>query len=74
MHKTKHDKKRDGLDPALICAIEKTTEAAILSRLSRLDGQITQTIRDCLSEKFDAPHSKCDGEQVRKVFNPDAGP
>lgn len=73
MHKLKQSKKRPyALDPVIAAAIDKTVEAAVLSKLESIDRHIAQTIRNC----FDR-HQVVDLSELKvphKTYCPEAGP
>lgn len=71
MHKTKHSKPHNfELDPKVVAAIDRTVEAALLSRLENLDQHITQTIRACIA----SPQTQLSSVKEKSTYCPDAGP
>lgn len=78
MHKHKlkrHKQQCIELDQAIIDAIDRTIETAILSKLSYIDSQTTKTIRACITDEKTNGHTDTPAEiPIRKFCNPEAGP
>jgi hypothetical protein len=75
MHKLKHGGKKHRnqieLDPELIAAIDKTVEAAIISRMDAIYLRIEKSLKDFSSHEASSQASLV---EVKPLFNPEAGP
>ncbi len=76
MQKLKRGKKPQiQLDPATKDAIDKTVEAAISSKMIKMDHHIRQTIKSCLTQQIGGSTNSTGVErQEHKLYNPEAGP